>query len=156
MSKGVDLGTGAAKRFVVGKLRGTLSDGVDDDALVAALVSGPTGGRVHSYPIPEDIETPAIVFGRYGAVDEAGPIGRNTPVAAATIRLQIKAICEGYDDEVIEEAAGIVNQLLDGRNATLEVLTASGALYGTFYVECTRESELLIDPEPEDNAVFQA
>lgn len=153
--KGVDLGTSAAKHFVRERLRGMLSDGAEDDQLVADLVTSATGGRLHGYPLPDTLELPATVYAKYGATDDLRPLGRDMPVVAATIRLQIKTICAGFDDTVIEEPAGIVNQLLDGKQATVEVLKSNGDLYGTFYVECNRESELLMDAEPTENEAYQ-
>jgi hypothetical protein len=151
-TKGVELGTSAAKQFVVGYLRGTLSDGPDDEELVERLIAGPTGGRVHGMPFPDDFEIPAIGFNRYGAVDSTAPIGRGMPTSAATIRLQIRAVCEGYDETPIEEAASILNQLLDGRANTVDL----GSTLGAYYVECSRESELVIDlPPEEDETVYQ-
>lgn len=155
--KGVDLGTSAAKQFVVSRVRGSLSFGPEDDARVAALITGPTGGRVHGWPIPTDlVPLPAITFGRYGSIDRPTPLGHGIPNVLTTVRLQVKAVCEGYDESPIEEAAAIVNQLLDGAQALIDLTKSGGGSYGTFYVECSRESELLTDlPPDDDGTVYQ-
>lgn len=156
MSKGASLATSAAKTFVVGKVRGTISDGPADEALVARLLTLPTATRIHSWPLPDSVPYPAFVIQRYGARDDTQPLGRNAPVVATTVRLQIKAVCEGYDESPIEEPAGILNELIDGKTAIVDVVNGSGGLYGTFYVECSRESELLVDLEPEpDGTPYQ-
>lgn len=154
---GADLATSAAKQFVVGRLRGTYSEGVLDAQRVAELVAGPTGGRVHSIPFPDHIPLPAIGITRYGAGSTATPLGAGQPSVAATIRLQIKAVCEGYDESPIEAAAAILNQLLDGHTALVDLTKPQGGgTYGTFHVECSRESELLTDlPPEEDGTVYQ-
>lgn len=149
--KGANLATTAVRTYIAGKLDGTLSDGPDDDTLVAALLVGPTGGRFHPMPLPQEMALPAISYSRYGAGTDVSPLGRDIPTVATTIRMQVKALCEGYDEEPIEQAADAINQLLDGRSATFDV---SG--YGTFYVESRRESELLTDlPPDDDGTVYQ-
>lgn len=156
MALGNDLATSAAKEFVFGRLRGTYSDGLADDALAAELLAGPTGGRIHSYPIPDDIALPVVAMMRYGSRDDPSPLGRNVPSVATTVRLQVKAICEGYSESPIESAASIVNQLLDGRSAIVDVSRPDGGSYGTYSVEATRESDLLTDLPPEtDGTPYQ-
>jgi hypothetical protein len=153
---GVDLGTSAAKQFVVGKLRGAYSETPDDSEAVAELLTGPTEGRVHASPVPDTYPLPFVTFVRYGGGDDPSPIGRNQPTVATTVRLQVKAICEGYDDSPIEAAAAMINRLLDGSSALVDLTKQGGGSYGTFYVECNRESELLTDLPPEDDGtVYQ-
>jgi hypothetical protein len=152
MSNGVTIGTTAARQFLVGKLRGTLSDGPTDDALVAALTASEVGGRIHGYPLPDELPLPAIVFSRYGGGDLSAPLGRagTGRTAATTILMQVKAICEGYDETPIIEPSSIIDQLLDARSGVVD----TGL--GTFYVEVTRESELLTDlPPEEDGTIYQ-
>lgn len=151
---GASLGTIAARTFIVGRLRGTLAETVDEQALAAQLLAGPTGGRVHTlpFPDPDEFPLPAIGISRYGsnAVDTA-PLGRNQPAVTSNIRFQVRAIVEGFDDTPIQGAADIMNQLLDGQTGLVDL-----AGYGTFNVECTRESELLTDLPPEDDGtVYQ-
>lgn len=153
---GNDLATSAAKQFVVGRVRGVYQDDVNDATRVATLLAGPTGGRIHGSPMPDDVPLPALTFARYGSSDSLAPLGRNQPSVYTTVRLQVKAICEGYDESPIEEAAAILNQLLDGHTATVDLTKPGGGSYGTFYVECSRESELLTDLPPEDDgSVYQ-
>jgi hypothetical protein len=155
--KGATIATSAAKQFIVGRIRGTISDGPEDDALVARLVTLATGTRIHTIPLPDSVPLPAFGMSRYGGGNDAGPIGQNLPTVATTIRMQVKAICEGYDESPIEEPAAILDELLNGRVATIDVRSADDLVsYGTFYVECSRESELLQDlPEEPDGSVFQ-
>lgn len=155
MNLGVSIGTVAAQQFVTQRLRGDVSDGPEDDALVMALMAGPTGGRVHKVPAPNEVLYPMIAFERYGGGDNATPIGRGMPTVMTTVRQQIKAICEGYDQGPIEEAAMILDQLLNAKSNVIDVTKLEGGSYGTFYVECVRESELLIEPPIEQDTVFQ-
>lgn len=156
MVQGANLATSAAKQFVVGRVRGVYVSKPEDAALTATLMAGPTGGRIHGWPVPDSVPYPAIVVQRYGSQDVTGPLGRAQPNVASTVRLQVKAICEGYDESPIEEAASILNQLLDGHAAVVDLTNPNGGSYGTFYVECNRESELLTDlPVEPDGTPFQ-
>jgi len=159
LQQSASLGTSAARAFVFGRLRGTLdaanatpSQIALDTALAAELLLGPTGGRVSNTPIPEFVPFPAIGISRYGAGISSGPIGSNTPSVTSGLRLMVRAICTGYSLEPIERAADILNVLLDGRSALVDL---EGGL-GTFSVDCTRESELLTDlPAEDDGTVYQ-
>lgn len=151
MSKGVSLGTSAVKEFIVGKVRGTYSEGSDDDALVARIMASSTGGRIHGSPVPDEYEYPFTTFARYGGSDNATPLGRDRPTTATTVVMQVKTVCEGYDETPIEETAACVDELLNGRTGIVDL-----GNYGTFQVECSRESELLLDlPPDDDGTVYQ-
>lgn len=150
MSQGVTIGTTAARQFLVGRLNGTLSDGVNDDSLVARLTASAVAGRVHGYPLPDELPLPAIVFSRYGGGDLAAPLGKGQGAAATTVLMQVKAICEGYDETPIVEPSALIDELLSGAVGVVD----TG--YGTFYVEVSRSSELLTDLPPEDDGtVYQ-
>ena len=152
MIKGADIATAAARRYVVGRLRGELNTAAGDAALVASLVAGPTGGRVHSWPLPDDYPLPAIMFSRYGAGSDIGPIGAGTPSVLATVQFQVRAVCEGYDDTPVIEPAAIINQLLDGKYGAVDLLPD----LGTYNVEAQRVSELLTDlPVEADGTPYQ-
>lgn len=155
MSLGTDTATTAAKAFIVGRLRGTYSNGVEDDLAVAALMAGPTQGRVHGWPVPDEWALPLITFARNGAGRDAGPIGAGSRTAASYITFQVKAVCEGYDDTPIIEAGALINTLLDGQTAIVDLQSIAASL-GSYSVECMRESELLTDlPIEDDGTVFQ-
>lgn len=134
------------------RLRGELVIEAEDVTNVAALVAGPTGGRVHSWPIPDDYPLPATVFSRYGAGSDVGPIGSGFPSVLASVTFQIRAVCEGYDDTPVAEAAAIINRLLDGKYGIVDLDNN----LGTYHVEATRESELLTDlPVEADGTPYQ-
>lgn len=159
MQAGASLGTSAARAFIVGRLAGTLeaahaspSQIALDTALAAELFIGPTGGRVSNVPIPEFVTLPAIGLSRYGAGTSSAPIGSNVASVTSGMRMLVRAICEGYSSSPIERAADIINQLLDGREALVDL----GGALGSFSVDCTRESELLTDlPAEDDGTVYQ-
>lgn len=153
---GVAIGTVAAQQFIVQRLRGDLSDGPTDDALAAELLAGPTGGRVHKIPIPNEYRYPVIGFERYGAGNDSAPIGTGMPSVMTLVRQQVRAICDGYDQSPIEGAADLLDRLLNGKANVVDVTKPEGGSYGTFYVECYRESELLTELPPDnDGTVYQ-
>lgn len=153
---GVSIGTVAAQQFIVQRLRGDVSDGPDDDVLAAELLAGPTGGRVHKIPIPNEYTFPVIGFERYGAGTDTAPIGRGMPTVLTTIRQQIKALCVGYDQSPIEAAADLIDRLLNAKANIIDISKPEGGSYGTYHVECSRESELLTELPPDsDGTVYQ-
>jgi hypothetical protein len=150
------LGSAAAQTFIVGRIRGTLSDGPQDDELTAMLDGSATGRRIHQMPFPDDWPLPSFGFARYGGGD-VGPVGG--PVAAQNLLYQVGAIIAGFDDTPILGPANVMNTLLDGRSAIVDVsveVSPGNTVNGTFSVECVRESEFLTDlPPEEDGSVYQ-
>ena len=146
------VGSRAVETFIFGRLTGLLSQTPDDIALVRMLRQTPAEGRLHKWPVPDDYPLPHGTFYREGGDGDLGPIGG--PAVASNHRYQVKYVCEGFSTDPIDDAAAIANDLLDGASATIGIETHRGLT--TFYVECIRLSELLLDlPPEEDGGVFQ-
>lgn len=113
------------------------------------ILNTPVGNRIHKSPVPPDYETPYMTFLRRGAQD-TGPVGRGMPVVTSILTYEVKGVDIGFDTTAIEEAADIMDFLLDG---TSEAVFVDGNWYD---ISVTRTSELQVElPPEEDGTVYQ-
>lgn len=105
--------------------------------------------RIHKSPVPDSYPYPFLTFFKRGARD-IGPIGSNLPTDASVLTYEVKGVDIGMSTARIEEAATIMDILLDGRSYAVEV---GGSLY---HVTINRTSELQVELPPEDDGtIFQ-
>lgn len=100
----------------------------------SGILASPVGLNIHPWPVPEDMPYPFITSIKRGAPVVSGPIGGRA--TATTLRYEIKAVDQGYDNARILDAASEIFEAFDGVEIYLD---------GGFTIYSQLESDLLTD-----------